>query len=72
MLLDQYKQLDNTKRGIIMMIAGMVLLLHALGFLKIGLDVVIIIVALYMIISGFVQSQSYHKLQQLLEKSSRK
>jgi hypothetical protein len=72
MPLGRYKELDNTKRGIIMMLGGTILLLHALGFLKIGLDVVIIIVALYMILYGFIQSQSYHKLQQILEKTSRK
>ncbi|HXW86271.1 MAG TPA: hypothetical protein VEK38_02915 [Candidatus Bathyarchaeia archaeon] len=68
MFLGQNNQFDSKKRGIIMIIAGTVLLLHALGFLKIGLDIVIIIVALYMIVYGVMQSGLHQTVQQYLEK----
>lgn len=60
------KIIDNQKtlRGIVIMIAGLGLLLHTLGIIQTGINLVLILASVAMIIYGFITSG----LQQVIHK----
>lgn len=60
--------LDPFYKGVVMILAGSMLLLHTLGFLEKGLGVVLAGFSLYLIIQGMRISGLYTKLQSMLSK----
>ncbi len=52
--------LSEAQKGVALIIAGIILLLHTLGIIERGLDIIIIIGSLYMIVLGCYKMQ-YHK-----------
>jgi hypothetical protein len=46
-------------RGLLLMLAGIVLLLHTFGFMQQGLTLLLIIISLWAILYGFVSSGMY-------------
>ncbi|MCL4229151.1 hypothetical protein KJZ61_00480 [Candidatus Dependentiae bacterium] len=55
-------------QGIIIMAAGIILLLHTLGFMEQGLQYLIIGGALYMIALGFIKMGGLEQIRRLTEK----
>lgn len=60
--------LDPFYKGVAMILAGSMLLLHTLGFLEKGLGFVLAGFSLYLIIQGMRISGLYTKLQNMLSK----
>lgn len=60
--------LPEVYQGAIIMAAGIVLLLHTLGFMEQGLKYLLVAGAIYMIIVGFVKLHGVEKIRALLEK----
>lgn len=60
--------LDPFYKGLVMILAGSMLLLHTLGFLEKGLGIVLTGFSLYLIIQGMRISGLYTKLQSMLSK----
>jgi hypothetical protein len=60
--------LPEIYQGIIIMIAGIILLLHTLGIIERGLDYLIMGGAIYMIILGFVKIDGIEKIRKLFTK----
>ena len=59
---------ENTK-NILLMVAGVILLLHALGIFACSLTTLVIIVALAMIATGFVRGGYWDKAMGLIGKN---
>ncbi|GEM_PF-6421579 len=55
-------------QGIIIMAAGIILLLHTLGFMEQGLQYLIIAGALYMMVLGFIKMGGLEQIRRLTEK----
>ena len=64
---DKLRNLSDKQKGIILMVAGFVLLLHTLEIIERGLDYIIIISALMMIVTGFMQGGFDRKIQKLMK-----
>ncbi len=64
--------LTKDQKGILLIITGSVLLLHTMGFLAKGLDIIIIIGALGLIIYGFILADYYQKIQAFIKKYEKK
>jgi hypothetical protein len=60
--------LPDLYQGIIIMVAGVILLLHTLGFMERGLHYLLIAGALYMIILGFVKMDGVERARRLWDK----
>lgn len=58
--------LTNTQKGILFIIGGSIILLHTMGFLAKGLDIIIIVSAIGMIIYGFILADYYDKVKKLI------
>lgn len=65
-------QLSNNHKGILMMVAGFILLFHTMGIIQTGLNFVIIIGAILLIIHGFFKAEYNKKLVQLLQSTEKK
>ena len=64
--------LSDTHKGILLMVAGIILILHTLGIIQKGLSILIILAAVYMIIVGFIKMDGYYLIQRLMKKFSKK
>ena len=62
-----FQYLTNNQKGILFIISGSVLLLHTIGFLAKGLDIIIIIGSVALIVYGFVLGDYYEKIKVLLQ-----
>jgi len=65
-----YRDLSETQQGLILLLTGTIVLLHTLGIVQWGLDAVIVIVAVAMIISGFIKIKGMQKVQKILDKKN--
>lgn len=59
-------------QGIIIMVAGIILLLHTLGFMEQGLQYLIIAGALYMIVLGFIKMGGLEQIRRLTTPTPKK
>lgn len=58
-------EVSKTGRGILLMIAGLVLFVHATNIIHLGLTTVIIVASIILMIYGFLKAGLYEKLVQL-------
>lgn len=63
-----FKDLSDSGKGLLLMFAGFILLLNTLGIIQRGLDLIIIIAALYMIVYGFIKAKYHQKIMILIKK----
>lgn len=63
-----YKNLSETTKGYLLIAIGLILLLNAMGLFKIILSNLIIIVAIIMIIIGFMRADLFGRLKGLVRK----
>ena len=61
-------KIPATYQGALFFAAGLVLLLHTLGFFTTGLRMFLIIGALYLIIDGLYRMDAYSKMLRLIKK----
>jgi hypothetical protein len=66
-LLIIFKDLSDTIKGVLFIIAGLILLLHTLGIIQRGLDILIIGLSIYMIIYGFIKANYHQKIILLIK-----
>lgn len=59
---------NRSLRGLILIIIGAILLLHTLGLIEQGLNMLLIIASLSMIVYGTVTSGIYTMIKQLLKR----
>ena len=63
-----FKDLSDSGKGLFLMLAGFILLLHTLGIMQRGLDLIIIIASLYIIVYGFIKAKYHQKILVLIKK----
>jgi hypothetical protein len=63
--------LPDLYQGIIIMVAGIILLLHTLGFMERGLNYLLIAGAVYMIILGFIKMDGVERVRRLWEQKKK-
>ncbi len=67
-MFEYFQKLPNIYQSLILMASGFVLLLHTLGIVETGLNLLIILGAIYMIVCGFIKSGLYNRILLLLKR----
>ena len=67
-----FNDLPDIYQGIIYIIAGLTVLLYALGFIETGITLIIILFGCYLISIGAVKSGLYNKVTHMVNKHTRK
>ncbi len=67
-MFDYFQKIPQMYQGIISIAGGLILLLHTLGIIKVGLDLILIVAALYMIVCGVIKSGLYNQILLLLKR----
>ncbi len=62
------RNLSERTQGIIFIVIGIVLLLHALGIVERGINLIVIAMAIYLIIIGSIKSGVYEKLLRMIKR----
>jgi len=60
--------LSEKNQGIVFIVIGIILLLHALGIVERGTNFVIIAMAIYLIMVGSIKSGAYEKLMNMIKR----
>lgn len=71
-MFDFAKNISPTGKGYILMAAGILLLLHTLGVIVKGINILLIIGSLFMIGYGFIKADCQTKLRALFNRSQKK
>ena len=66
-----FNNLPDFYQGVIYILAGIIVLLYALGILTKGITMVVVFFSLYLIIRGSVKSGLYDKIRRSLHKHNR-
>lgn len=64
----EMRNLSERTQGILFIIIGFVLLLHALGVVQKWINFIIIGMAIYLVIIGFIKSGAYEALKNMTKK----
>ena len=67
-MIDMHNLSERTQ-GIIFIFIGIVLLLHALGIVEKGTNLIIITMAVYLIVIGSIKSGAYQKLMNMMKRN---
>lgn len=67
-MLELFQKLPNTYQGITLIISGIILLIHTLGIIETGLNLIIIAAALYLIACGLIKIGAYNRILLLLKR----
>lgn len=67
-MFNTWNTLNDQTKGLILVVVGSVLLLHTLGVIQKGLNVLIILSSLYMIGLGLVKLDAINKFADILRK----
>ena len=62
------KTMSETNKGVLFMLAGLVLLLHTLGILRTGLNYILIITSLYLLAYGFIKLDGMKYINKMIGK----
>ena len=62
------RNLSERTQGIIFIVIGIVLLLHALGIVQRGINLIVIAMAIYLIIIGSIKSGAYAALIRMVKR----
>ncbi len=62
------RNLSERTQGIIFIVIGLVLLLHALGIVQRGINLIVIGMAIYLIIIGSIKSGAYETLIRMIKR----
>ena len=62
------RNLSERTQGIIFIFIGIVLLLHALGIVERGINLIVIGMAIYLIIIGSIKSGAYETLIRMIKR----
>jgi hypothetical protein len=65
-----FSYFTEEQKGSILIISGAILLLHTLGLVRKGLDLIIIAGALYAIVLGFQKTQYHMKILALIKRDN--
>ena len=68
-MVNPFNNLTQQQKGIVWIVAGLILLLHTLGIIERGLYYIIIFGSLAMISYGFILVDGVNKIKALLKKS---
>lgn len=71
-IIPNFNHIEPAHKGWVLMIGGFVLVAHTLGLLGKGVNIVLIGLALYMIIFGFLKAKLHIPLQKVVNEFSRK
>jgi hypothetical protein len=71
-MMRSFNNLPDVYQGVIYIIAGLTVLLYALGFIQTGLNLVVILFACCLLFIGVVRSGLYGRLEHMMKKHSRK
>ncbi len=63
-----WKELPEAYKGMILMVTGIVLLLHTLGIIQKGLNLIIITFSIIMIVMGLMRTEWHTQLMMLIKK----
>jgi hypothetical protein len=64
----EMRNLSEKTQGILFIVIGFVLLLHALGLVQKGLSLIIVAMGVYLVILGFIKSGAYEALKNMKKK----
>lgn len=71
-MFERFHKLPEMYQGFIALFIGMLLLLHALGFAVLGIKIIILLFAIYLLMAGFIKSGLYKKVTELIERAQEK
>ena len=71
-MLKSFDNLPDFYQGVIYILAGIIVLLYALGILTKGITMVVILFSLYLILRGSMKSGLYERIVQALHRHNRK
>jgi hypothetical protein len=72
MVFNLVNRVSPTGKGYILMAAGILLLLHTLGVVVSGINILLIVGSLYMIVYGFIKADCQTKLRTLFNRAHKK
>jgi hypothetical protein len=68
MKMNKFKQLPDKVQGLLYCVAGIVMLLYALGILEKGINLVVIAIAVCLMIFGYIKLGIHDKVMRLMHK----
>lgn len=68
-MLNQYNKLSDTTKGAILMAIGAVLLLYTMGLFTKFVGIIVALLAIAMIVVGFMRADLYRKIMALTKKT---
>jgi hypothetical protein len=66
--MNKFKQLPDKVQGVLYFVAGIVMLLYALGILEKGINLVVIVIAVCLMLFGYMKIGMHDKIMHLLAK----
>lgn len=66
--MNKFKQLPDKVQGLLYLVAGVVVLLYALGILEKGINFVVIIMAVCLMLFGYMKLGIHDKVMRLMHK----
>lgn len=67
-MINFYERLSHKQQGLLLVLVGSILLLNTTGLVEKGLDIIIIIIAIAMILHGFIKVRVYNWIMNLINK----
>ena len=71
-MFEQFQQLSSRYQGMFYFVAGLIMLLYALGIIEKGITIIIILFAVYLISVGTVKVGLYQKAMSVMAKVEKK
>ena len=69
--MNKFKQLPDKVQGLLYLVAGIVMLLYALGIVEKGINLIVILVAACLMLFGYMKLGMHHKIMSLLGKKNK-
>lgn len=66
--MNKFKQLPDKVQGLLYLVAGVVVLLYALGILEKGINFVVIVMAVGLMLFGYMKLGMHDKIMRLMHK----
>ncbi len=70
--MNKFKQLPDKVQGLLYLVAGIVMLLYALGIVEKGINLIVILMAACLMLFGYMKLGIHQKVMHLLAKKDRK